>query len=102
MPKTLPVLSAPVIAVLAMMAFNEHAQAAPVDLSSLTCEEARNRIKAAESKPTLVQTGERTYTDVYRARFHCPRGTRGAVQSIVTSDNPKCRIGYSCFADSVN
>ncbi len=81
---------------------NTHSRAAPVDLSSLTCEQASNRIKTANGDATLVQTGQRTYTDIYRARFYCPYGSTGRLQSIRTADNAKCVIGYSCFPDSLD
>ncbi len=72
------------------------AQEQLVDLSGLTCKEAADRIKAAEEKPTLVQTGPDTYTDVYRGRSFCPFGTMPFPQDIKTSDNERCHIGFNC------
>jgi len=90
------------VALTCTVASNGFLQAAPIDLSSLTCEQAIEKIRAGGRKPTNVRTGPTTYDNVYKERFNCPSQTRGMVQTIKTSDDAKCHIGFTCGPDSIN
>jgi len=82
------------VAVFAVFALNHAYSQARVDVTALTCSQAKNYIDQQGS--AVVATGPRTYDRFVSGRRFCPVGDRTKRQTVRTADQRSCFIGFVC------
>jgi len=92
-PLTLASVSA-LVAVFALVTPDRSHSQARVDVSVLTCSQAKSYIDRQGA--AVVATGPRTYDRFVKGRRFCPIGDRAKRQTVRTSDRRSCFIGFVC------
>ncbi len=70
------------------------AQAKRPDTRMMTCQAARALIQ--QQGAVVMTTGRFTFDRIVSGRGFCDRGEETVLKVVPTSDNPRCRIGYTC------
>ena len=76
------------------------ALAARPDTRAYTCDQGRSLI--AQSGAIVMTTGPNTYERIVHNRGFCSPDQEQVTEIVPASDDPRCRIGYTCRDKTVN
>ncbi len=74
--------------------------AARPDTRAYTCDQGRSLI--AQSGAIVMTTGPNTFDRIVHNRGFCTHGQDTVSEIVPASDDPRCRIGYTCRDKIVN